>query len=135
MDKALNYMALARKARLIEAGEEPVGAAARAQKACLVVVAKDASDHSWRRAKSFVAGTNQQCLRLPYSKEELGMAIGRTELALAAFTDPALALSFAKVLPEVGAEILEALSRRTDRVQQRQKEARAHQRNLKKGKK
>lgn len=135
MDKALNYMALARKAGRIELGEEPVGAAARAQKACLVVVAKDASDHSWRRAKSFVAGTNQQCLRLPYSKDELGMAIGRTELALAAFTDPALALSFAKALPEVGAEILEALTRRTDRVQQRQKEARAHQRNLKKGKK
>ena len=31
MDKALNYMALARKAGRIELGEEPVGAAARAQ--------------------------------------------------------------------------------------------------------
>ena len=29
MDKALNYLALSRKAGLIELGEEPVGAAAR----------------------------------------------------------------------------------------------------------
>ena len=50
MDKALNYLALARKAGRIELGEEPVGAAARAVKACLVVVASDAGDHTWRRA-------------------------------------------------------------------------------------
>ena len=59
MDKALNYLALARKAGRIELGEEPVGACARAQKARLVVVASDATDHTWRRAKSFVAGTQQ----------------------------------------------------------------------------
>ena len=68
MDKALNYMALARKGGRIELGEEPVGAAARAQKARLVLVASDASDHTWRRAKSFVAGTQQQCLLLPLSR-------------------------------------------------------------------
>ena len=39
MDRALNYMALARKAGRIELGEEPVGGAARAGKACLVAVA------------------------------------------------------------------------------------------------
>ena len=69
MDKALNYMALARKAGRIELGEEPVGAAARAQHARLVVVASDASDHTWRRAKSFVAGTGQQCLKVPFDKD------------------------------------------------------------------
>ena len=100
MDKALNYMALARKARLIEAGEEPVGAAARAQHARLIVVASDASDHTWRRAKSFVAGTTQQTLRVPFTKEELGFAVGRQELAVAAFTDAALAASFVKALPQ-----------------------------------
>ena len=67
MDKALNYLALGRKAGRIELGEEPVGAAARAVKAWLVVVASDASDHTWRRAKSFVAGTNQQCIRVPFT--------------------------------------------------------------------
>ena len=94
MDKALNYMALARKAGRVELGEEPAGAAARAQHARLVVVASDASDHTWRRAKSFVAGTDQQCIRVPFTKDEMGQSIGRTSLALAAITDPALALAF-----------------------------------------
>ena len=69
MDKALNFLALGKKARLVELGEEPVGAITRAGKGYLVVVASDASDHTWRRAKSFVAGTNQQCVKVPYSKE------------------------------------------------------------------
>ena len=137
MDKALNYMALARKAGLIELGEEPVGAAARAMRARLVAVAQDASDHTWRRAKSFVAGTEQQCVRIPCTKEEMGMAVGRSSLAIAAFTDPALALAFVKALPrqELYTDVLAALADRTRRVQQRQKEARAHQKNVRKGKK
>ncbi len=132
MDKALNYMALARKAGRIELGEEPVGAAARAQKARLVVVASDASDHTWRRAKSFVAGTQQQCIKIPFDKDQMGMAIGRSSLAIAAFTDPALALAFLKALgdPVKYAEELASLDKRTQRIQQRQKEEKAHQRNV-----
>ena len=136
MDKALNYMSLARKAGLIELGEEPAGAAARAQHARLIVVASDASDHTWRRAKSFVAGTDQQCIKVPFNKDQLGLAIGRTSLALAAFTDPALALAFVKALPqpENWKAVLESLDKRTRRIQSRQKEARAHARNKAKGK-
>ena len=136
MNKALNYMALARKAGRIELGEEPVGAAARAQKARLVVVANDASDHTWRRAKSFVAGTNQQCIKVPFTKDELGLSVGRTSLAIAAFTDPALALAFVKALGrESDQEVLESLTKRTKRVQQRQAEARAHEKNKRMGRK
>jgi len=137
LDKALNYMALARKAGRIELGEEPVGAAARAQKARLVVVAEDASDHTWRRAKSFVAGTLQQCIKVPFSKDLLGMAVGRTSLAIGAFTDPALALAFVKALPqpECYREVLESLEERTKRVQKRQAEAKAHKKNKQTGKK
>ena len=86
MHKALNYMALARKAGRIELGEEPVGAAARGLQARLVVVASDATDHTWRRSKSFVAGTSQQCIRVVFTKDEMGQAIGRSSLAIAAFT-------------------------------------------------
>ena len=39
MDKALFYLSLARKAGRLELGEEPVGAAARAGKARLVIAA------------------------------------------------------------------------------------------------
>ena len=136
MNKALNYLALARKAGRIELGEEPVGAAARAQHARLVIVANDASDHTWRRAKSFVAGTGQECLKVPFSKDEMGLAIGRTSLAIAAFTDPALALAFVKALPqqESYTAALENLSKRTKRIQQRQAEEKAHQRNKRTGK-
>ena len=136
MDKALNYMALARKAGRIELGEEPVGGAARAGKACLVVVAADAGDHTWRRAKSFVAGTNQVAVKLPFSKDEMGMATGRTSLAIAAFTDPAMALACLKSLPqqEKYSQELEALENRAKRVRQRQQEAKAHEKNKRVGK-
>ena len=136
MHKALNYMGLARKGSLIELGEEPCGAAARAGHARLIIVAADASPHTWRRAKSYAAGTDQQCLKVPFSKDELGMAIGRTSLAMAAFTDPALALAFVKALDGQDAyrEVLEALEQKTKRVRQRQDEAKAHQRNVRVGK-
>ena len=137
MDKALNYMALARKAGRIELGEEPVGAVARADHARLVIVASDASDHTWRRAKSFVAGTQQQCIKVPFTKDQMGQAIGRTALAIAAFTDSALALAFVKALgqPEKMAAVLQNLDDRTRRIHQRQQEAKAHQRNKAVGKK
>ena len=136
VDKALNYIALARKAGRIELGEEPVGAAARAQHARLVIVASDAGDHTWRRAKSFVAGTGQICLKVPYTKDELGQAIGRSSLAIAAFTDPAMALAFLKALPqqEQYTQQLQALEDRTRRVRQRQQEAKAHEKNKRMGK-
>ena len=137
MDKALNYLALARKAGRIELGEEPVGAAARAQKARLIVVASDASDHSWRRAKSFVAGTEQQAVRVPFTKEEMGLVIGRSALAIAALTDPAMALALVQSLPqpEKYGACAEVLTAKVNRLRQRQKEAKAHERNKRFGKK
>ena len=135
-NKVLNYLAIAKKGRLIELGEEPVGAAARALHAHLIVVAGDASDHTWRRAKSFAAGTNQQCLRLSCSKDEMGMAIGRSSLAVAAITDAGLALALVQSLnqPEKYKAVLDVLQDKVSRMQQRQKEAKAHQRNVRKGK-
>ena len=137
MDKALNILSLARKAGLCELGEEPVGAATRALHARLVLVASDASDHTWRRAKSFVAGTDQQCIRVSYTKDELGMAIGRQELAMAAITDAALALALVRALPEPQkyAAVAEALADKSGKLAQRQKESQAHQKNVAKGKK
>ena len=136
MHKALNYMGLARRGGRIELGEEPCGAAARAGHAKLIVVAADASPHTWRRAKSYTAGTDQQCVKVPFSKDELGEAIGRTSLAMAAFTDPALALAFVKALDgqEQYREVLENLDLKSKKLRQRQDEAKAHQRNVRTGK-
>ena len=104
MTDGLQYLSLARKAGLAELGEEPVGSVTRAGKGALVLVASDASEHTWRRAMSFVAGTKQTCIRIPATKAEMGQAIGRQELAIAAITDPNMALAMVKAgevcLPE-----------------------------------
>ncbi len=137
MNRALNYLALAKKGRRAELGEEPVGAIARAGKAYVILVAGDASDHTWRRAKSFAAGTEQQCVRLRCTKEEMGFAVGRTSLAIAAITDPQLALALVSALeePERYREQLAVLEEKAQRAKKRQSEAKAHQKNVRKGKK
>ena len=134
-NKVLNYLALARKGGRAELGEEPVGAAARALKAHLILVAQDASDHTWRRAKSFAAGTDQQCVRLQVTKEELGFVVGRQSLAIAAVTDVQLALAMMNALgqPEKYKQVLEVLTVKAEKAKKRQAEAKAHQRNLRKG--
>ena len=135
MDKVLNYLALARQGGRAELGEEPVGVAARALKAHLILVASDASDHTWRRAKSFAAGTDQQCVRLAVTKEEMGFVVGRQSLAIAAITDVQLALAMVTGLgePEKHKAVLEVLTAKAEKVKKRQAEAKAHQRNLRKG--
>jgi len=137
VDKVLNYLVLARKGGRAELGEEPVGAAARVLKAHLILVASDASDHTWRRAKSFAAGTDQQCVRLAVTKEEMGFVVGRQSLAIAAITDVQLALAMVTGLgePEKHKAVLEVLAAKAEKAKKRQAEAKAHQRNLRKGKK
>ena len=137
MDKSLNYLALARKAGCAELGEEPVGAMSRTGKAYLILVASDASDHTWRRAKSFAAGTAQQTLRVRFTKDEMGFAIGRTSLAIAAITDAALALALVQALgePEKHKAVLESLSEKAAKLKKRKDEAKAHKKNVRMGKK
>ena len=100
------------------------------------MVAEDASGHTWRRALSFVAGTQQICIKVPFTKDEMGQALGRSSLAIAALTDPALALAFVKALgdPETYSQALENLDKRTARIRQRQAEEKAHQKNKRMGK-
>ncbi len=135
MDKALQYLALARKAGLAELGEEPVGGASRAGKAYAILVASDASDHTWRRSLSFAAGTQQQCIRMPYDKDEMGAAVGRESLAVAAVTDVSMALALVSALPEPPAAAVELLSQRAQKAQKRKAEAKQHRKNVRTGKK
>ena len=137
MNKALQYLSIARKGGMAELGEEPVGAVAREGKAHVILVAGDASDHTWRRAKSFAAGTDQQCVRLKATKEEMGFAVGRTSLAIAAVTDVRLALALVTALdePETNQQTLEVLTAKAEKARKRQAEAKAHARNVRKGKK
>ena len=53
-NKSLGLLAISRKGGNLTVGEEQVGAVARAGRARLLLVASDASDHTVRRARSFV---------------------------------------------------------------------------------
>ena len=137
VSKALNYLSLARKGGLAELGEEPVGDLSRTGKAYVIAVASDASDHTWRRAKAYAAGTEQQCLRLPFTKEEMGEAVGRESLAIAAISDAPLAQALVQSLPEPEKyqAAIQVLTAKTQKLKKRRQEAKAHLRNVRKGKK
>ena len=137
VSKALNYLSLARKGGLAELGEEPVGDLSRTGKAYVIAVASDASDHTWRRAKAYAAGTEQQCIRFPFTKEEMGEAVGRESLAIAAISDAPLALALVQSLPEPEKyqAAIQVLTAKTQKLKKRRQEAKAHLRNVRKGKK
>ena len=76
-------------------------------------------------------------MKVPFTKDQLGEAIGRTSLAIAAITDVRLALALVTALgePEKHKASLEVLTAKAEKAKKRQAEAKAHQRNLRKGKK
>ena len=67
----------------------------------------------------------------------MGFVVGRTSLAIAAITDVQLALALTKAaLPcQGGEEALEVLTARAQKAKKRQQEVKAHQRNVRFGKK
>ena len=134
-DKALSTLSLARKAGRIEVGEVPVGACTRAGKAALALVAADAGEHTVRRVRNFVAGTEQPLLQVRYDKDTLGAAVGYSAVSVCALTDPALALSFVQALGEESPELVAQLTERTEQARRRQAEQKAHRANIRRGKK
>ena len=77
----LSMIGLAKKAGQVAIGEEPVGAAARAKDARVILVAQDAASGSVRRAMSFGQAGACLCLTVPFDKDRLGRALGRTSCA------------------------------------------------------
>ena len=135
-DKSLRLLGLARRGRLAEVGEEPVGIACRAGHARLLLIAKDAGDHTFRRARSFCRSGKPPYICAPYTKEELGAALGCNACALCAFTDAPMALAFLQTLEksEQYESILAELQRQTDRIKKRRQEEKAHRNNVRHGK-
>lgn len=138
MDKLLNLIGLAQKAGRLAVGEEPTGAAARARDARLILVAADAAENSVRRVRHFAdAG---QCLwcRIGADKDALGRAVGRSSCAMLAVTDIGFAEAIAKKLAEGDerfAETAEKLTVKARRAAERRREAEAHEKNVRTGKK
>ncbi|MDR1117601.1 MAG: L7Ae/L30e/S12e/Gadd45 family ribosomal protein [Oscillospiraceae bacterium] len=83
----LSLLGLARKARRLEAGEEPVSAALLAGKATLCMAASDSSENTKRRTAQWAESAGVKFIELDFTKEELGGAIGRGLCAVAVLTD------------------------------------------------
>jgi len=137
VSKALSYLGLARKAGLLEIGEENTGAAIRWGKARFVILAADASDNARRRLEGFLYGKNIPMLRVSFKKDEISAETGKNGCSMAAFTDIGFAHSFVKALCESGedcAELMEKLGEEKQRLLKRKKEAKQHEKNKKFGK-
>ena len=98
MSKALNYLGIARMSGNIELGEENAKALVKAGKARMLLLASDASDGVRKRAEGYVYGFRTPLVTLPFSKTELGGAVGRAQCAVAAIRDLGLARSLAEAL-------------------------------------
>lgn len=136
--RALNYLALMRKANAIQIGETDAGAAVRAGKTKLLILAQDASDNAYRRAEGFVYGRNVKMTRVPFAKEEISSAVGKSGCSMAAICDAGFAEAFVKVLaeqsPDEYSELLSEMTRLKESWLRSQKEQKAHERNKKTGK-
>mgnify|MGYP001102984457 CR=1 FL=1 len=134
MDNVLHLLGIARKAGRLEVGEEPVGASARSRQAKLILIAADAAENSARRASHFAQGGRVVCLTCPYSKAELGAAVGRSACAMLALTDVGLASALVEKLagrdPGRYTPAAEELAEQARRALQRQREQRAHEKKL-----
>ena len=76
-------------------------------------------------------------VRISATKEEMGFVVGRTSLAIAAITDPAMALALVNALgePEKYKAAAEVLTAKAEKLKKRRVESKAHQRNARFGKK
>jgi len=137
MDNILHMVGLAFRAGRLEVGEEPVGAACRARDCRLILIARDAADNTFRRVRHFADAGQCLWISIPYTKEELGSAVGRTACAMVAVTDvgfaEAIARKLAAVNPEKYTITAEKLHIKAERAAQRRKEQQAHEKNLRKG--
>ena len=120
-DRALGLLSLAKKGGNIQLGEENTGSACRAGRAALILVASDAAENAFHRARTFSHAGKTTFIRVPYTKEELGGACGRGVRALGQ--------------PEKYGELLAELDARVARIRQRQREEKAHRNNIRHGKK
>lgn len=138
-DPILHLLGLARKAGRLELGEEPVGAVCRARQARLILLACDAASNTYRRAAHFGEAGHVLWLEVPFTKVELGLALGRGNCAMLALTDAGFAASLVQKLsarnPEKYGPAAQQLTVKAERVLQRQQEKRRHEKNLREGKK
>lgn len=137
-EKTLNLLGLMQKANAIAVGETNTGGAVRAGKAKLLLLASDASDNARSRARGFTHGRDVVTVTLPFTKDEIAAHVGVSSCAMAAITDIGFANAFMKSLaaavPEGYDESTAEIQRRFEKADRRKKEAAAHEKNKRIGK-
>ncbi len=137
-EKTLNLLGLMRKANAIAVGETNTGGAVRAGKAKLLLLAADASDNARSRARGFTHGRDIVTVTLPFTKDEIAAHVGVSGCAMAAITDIGFANAFMKSLaaavPAGYDESAAEIQRRFEKADRRKKEAAAHEKNKRIGK-
>jgi ribosomal protein L7Ae-like RNA K-turn-binding protein len=122
-EKALNMLGLMRRANAIQIGEDKTGAAVKAGKAKLLLLAADASDNARRRAEAFITGRNVQLVPLPFDKAELSERLGVNGCSMAAVTDLGFANAFVKLLLGLDSdsycEIAQQVEKRFEKAERR----------------
>ena len=122
-NNVLSLLGLALRGGRLVVGEEPAALAAKAGQARLLLTSSDAAGNTLRRAEHLAGEGHCLHLTLPFSKAELGGALGRANVALAALTDLGLAAAVAERLalldPERYGEAAERLRVKAERARQR----------------
>lgn len=112
-----------RRAGKIEIGETGTGAAVRAGRARLLLLAADASENARKRAEGYLYGRRALLVPLPYAKVELEAQLGKSGCSMAACTDFGLSAAFLEALAEKAPEEYGPLSlemeRRADKAARR----------------
>ena len=137
-NRILSLLGLALRGGNLVVGEEPVEAVARARDARVLLLASDAADNTRRRVEHFAEAGQCLWLRVPFTKAELGRAVGRSSAAVTAVTDIGLANTIVHRLAELDPvkydEAAAKLELKAKRAAERRAEQLAHEKNLRTGK-
>ena len=77
MNSALSMAGMALRAGRLEVGEDPAGDACRERRCRLLLTASDAGESALRRSARFAQEGQCLTLALPFTREELGAALGQ----------------------------------------------------------
>ena len=122
-ENTLRLVGLALRAGRLEAGEDAAAEACQYRRARLVLLAADAAEGTASRALRAAGECGCVSLETPWSKAELGAALGRGSCAVAAVTDLGLAQAVAGKLADADPAryggAAERLLRKAERVRER----------------
>ncbi|WP_300765471.1 50S ribosomal protein L7 [uncultured Oscillibacter sp.] len=121
-NNVLSLLGLALRGGRLVVGEEPAALAAKAGQARLLLTSSDAAGNTLRRAEHLAEEGHCLHLTLPFSKAELGGALGRGSAAIAALTDTGLAAAVAERLAQADPERYGEAAARMELKRRRAKE-------------